>query len=472
MTFRLLSFSSLLCGRPFGRRGLGWRALVAAGPLLLSGALPLVAADPEITGQPVSGVAGLGEPFGFSVTATGTAPLGYQWFRGNSALSTRTNRELHLTSVTNSDAASYFVVITNSIGSVTSAPVSLTIVTPPRTITTGNVQGGAQAIVPVLLSANGRENRLTFALGFNTNVFTNPSFMPAVSGSATFDTSRAGEGLLSAEVNLPEGEVFPPGRNTAAYLMFDFLTGTNPLAGGLYFTNLNTTATNAAFATNGAALAANALVSPHFETLTASPALNRQSGLFEHVLRVAYPGAGTLANVDVLIPDLGDDSMTNQIRVFNSIGVKTVGPDAEGFYENAPFFSIGALAGGEARNVTAEYYVSDHATVPDPAYRLLLDAGTGFSVPSAATPLNITTNRYVNGTFIIQWPSRSTYRYFIQYAPTLDDLVNTTTNARVVNPSVRGTGYAVQWIDNGPPKTVSPPVAGSRFYRVLELPVE
>jgi len=469
MTFRLPS-TPRLPRAPL--RAPPLRPLLTAGLLTCVLTQPLTAADPDLTGQPVSGVAGLGEPFGFSVTAAGTPPLGFQWFRNNELLSGATNLFLDLVSVTNADAASYSVIVTNAVGSITSAPVTLTIVTPPRTITTGTVLGGSSATVPILLSANGRENRLAFTLGFDTNVFTNPSFMPGVSGSATFDTSRAGEGLVSAAVNLPEGEIFPPGRSPAAYLQFDFVTGTNPLAGGLYFTNASVTATNLAFTTNGTALAVNAVVSPLFETLAAAPALNRQSGLFEHRLRVGYPGAGTLENVDVLIPDLGNDSLTNRIRVFNSMGIKTVGPDAEGFFANAPFFSIGALAGGETRDITAEFHVSDHVTVPDPEYRLLVEPGTGFSVPAAATPLNITTNRYVNDSFIIQWPSRSTYQYYIQYAPTLDDLVNATTNARVVNPSVRGTGHAVQWIDNGPPKTESPPVNGSRFYRVLELPVE
>ncbi len=430
------------------------------------------AADPEITSQPRSGIAAPGEPFAFSVAANGTEPLHYQWFRGNSALAGRTNRELSLLTVTNSDAATYSVVVSNAFGSVTSAPVTLTLVSSPRLITTGTVQGGLMAMVPLLLSANGREHRLSFALGFDTNVFGNPSFMGGVSGSASFDDSRAGEGLVSGEVSLTEGEVFEPGRTIAGHLQFDFVSGTNPLAGGLYFTNFSATATNVAFTTNGLALAADAAVSPQFEVLAPAPALNRQSGLFEQVLRVAYPGAGTLSNVDVLMSGIGVDSLTNQIRAYNSTGTRTFGPDAGGIIKSAPYFSMGPLAGGQARDVTAEYYVSDHLTVPTPEYLLQVANRIVFTLPSSATPLNITTNRFVNGTFIIQFPTRTDYRYFVQYAPTLNDLVNATTNSRVANPAVGGTGHDVQWIDNGPPKTESPPVAGSRFYRVLEVRAE
>lgn len=431
------------------------------------------AADPEITTQPVSGVAGFGEPFGFSVVAGGTAPLGYQWYRSGSALTAATSDHYFIASTTNVDAATYTVVITNSLGSVTSAPVALTLTsTAARTITTGNVTRLTTAQVPILLSANGREHEVSFSLGFDTNVFANPTTMPAVSSTTTWDASRVSEGLISGRLTLLSGEVFPPGRSVVLYLYFDFVSGTNPLLGGLYFTNTSVTATNVAFTTNGVPLAANAVVSPQFEILTLAPALNRQSGLFEHRLNIAYPGTGTLENVDLLISGLVDDSRTNRIRVYNSIGLKTIGPDADGFYENVPFVSGGPLTAGASRNLTIEYYVTDHTTVPGPTYNLVVEGRTGFSISPSAAPLNITTNRFVNGTFILQFPTRVKYRYNIQYAPTLDDLLNNSTNARVVNPAVSGTGYSLQWIDNGPPKTETPPVEGSRFYRVLEVPAQ
>jgi hypothetical protein len=56
--------------------------------------------------------------------------------------------------------------------------------------------------------------------------------------------------------------------------------------------------------------------------------------------------------------------------------------------------------------------------------------------------------------------------YFIQYADTPADLMDSAT-VQTAFPSVTGTGSRVQWIDNGPPKTASPPTNGSRFYRVL-----
>jgi hypothetical protein len=48
-----------------------------------------------------------------------------------------------------------------------------------------------------------------------------------------------------------------------------------------------------------------------------------------------------------------------------------------------------------------------------------------------------------------------------------DDLAST--NWNVALPPITGTGYDVQWVDDGPPKTESPPSAvPQRYYEVLK----
>ena len=62
----------------------------------------------------------------FSVTASGPAPLSYQWFyNGTNLLAGATNTVLALANVQTNQAGSYTVVVTNAYGSVTSAPASL-----------------------------------------------------------------------------------------------------------------------------------------------------------------------------------------------------------------------------------------------------------------------------------------------------------------------------------------------------------
>lgn len=90
-----------------------------------------------ITLQPASRTNLAGTTATFTVEASGVAPLVYQWKKGGSNLlnggnvSGATTNSLTLTSVTTNDAASYSVVITNLFGSVTSAPVTLTVLAPP-----------------------------------------------------------------------------------------------------------------------------------------------------------------------------------------------------------------------------------------------------------------------------------------------------------------------------------------------------
>ncbi len=63
----------------------------------------------------------------FSVTANGTSPLAYQWRRFGTNLTGETRSLLLLTNLSDASAGTYAVVVTNSAGSVTSAPATLLI---------------------------------------------------------------------------------------------------------------------------------------------------------------------------------------------------------------------------------------------------------------------------------------------------------------------------------------------------------
>ncbi|HWN96154.1 MAG TPA: immunoglobulin domain-containing protein, partial [Methylomirabilota bacterium] len=79
------------------------------------GTFPIV-----ITSPPDNQTACPGHTVTFSVGATGTAPV-YQWFKGTSALSGQTNATLVLANVNVSDAATYFVRLTNAVSAVTNS---------------------------------------------------------------------------------------------------------------------------------------------------------------------------------------------------------------------------------------------------------------------------------------------------------------------------------------------------------------
>jgi aryl-phospho-beta-D-glucosidase BglC (GH1 family) len=97
----------------------------------LTGAAAPVAVAPAITAQPSSQTTAAGNSVSFSVSATGTAPLSYQWYKETAAVAGATSDSYTLASPSSQDAGSYSVTISNSAGSVTSNPAALTVISPP-----------------------------------------------------------------------------------------------------------------------------------------------------------------------------------------------------------------------------------------------------------------------------------------------------------------------------------------------------
>lgn len=97
-----------------------------------------VVTTPFITTQPQSQTVVIGGSVTFSVVAGGSAPLSYQWRKGNGDIVGRTGTSLTLTNVQPGDAANYSVVVLNSSGSVVSSPATLTVTVPgvPPTVST------------------------------------------------------------------------------------------------------------------------------------------------------------------------------------------------------------------------------------------------------------------------------------------------------------------------------------------------
>jgi hypothetical protein len=86
-------------------------------------------AGPAITTQPVSQSIQAGSNVTFSVTASGTSPLNYQWRFNGQNISNATNAILTLNFVGAGKSGGYSVVVWNAYGSVTSATASLAVLT-------------------------------------------------------------------------------------------------------------------------------------------------------------------------------------------------------------------------------------------------------------------------------------------------------------------------------------------------------
>ena len=108
--------------------------------LRLSGTLPPEPVAPAIIAEPADTSVIVSQNASFSVTATGTSPLAYQWHSATAAIPEATGSSLTTTNAQASDAGGYRVIITNSAGSATSRLAMLTVISTP---TVGTPEGYA-----------------------------------------------------------------------------------------------------------------------------------------------------------------------------------------------------------------------------------------------------------------------------------------------------------------------------------------
>ena len=119
-----------------------------AGSVTSSNAALSVNVAPSIVAQPVSATtitgSSAGSPGGvvFSVTATGTAPISYQWKKDGVNISGATSASLPFVNVQENQSGSYTVVVSNVVSSVTSNAANLVVNTPVSIVT----QPAAQTI--------------------------------------------------------------------------------------------------------------------------------------------------------------------------------------------------------------------------------------------------------------------------------------------------------------------------------------
>ena len=135
---------------------------------------------PSIATQPTSKTVTAGQPVTFSVTATGTAPLAYQWKRNGGDINGANSASYTIPATTASDnGAQFTVTVSNSISSATSNPATLTVAVPP----TISAQPASQTV--------------------------------AVGQTATFSVTASGTGTLTYQWNKNGGAI--GGANSASY---------------------------------------------------------------------------------------------------------------------------------------------------------------------------------------------------------------------------------------------------------------
>ena len=156
-------------------------------PVTLSVAGGAVA--PSITTQPSSHTVNAGATATFTVAATGTAPITYQWNKNGSAVSGATSSSYTTPATTTSDnGAQFTVLVTNSAGSATSTAAILTVNAATATLTASS---NSLSFGSIIMSSSSTQGvRLTNAGNSNVTI-SNVS----ISG-AGFNASGVSTGLI------------------------------------------------------------------------------------------------------------------------------------------------------------------------------------------------------------------------------------------------------------------------------------
>jgi HYDIN/CFA65/VesB-like, Ig-like domain/Cep192 domain 4/Immunoglobulin domain/Immunoglobulin I-set domain len=202
---------------------------------------------PSITSQPANQTVTAGQTATFSVTATGTAPLTYQWKKNNAAISGATSASYTTPATAASDnGAQFTVTVTNSVSNVTSNAAKLTVNVPP-------------------------------------SITTQPANQTVLAGqTATFSVSATGAGTLSYQWKKNGAAI--SGANSASYTTPATAASDN----GAKFT-VTVTDTAGSTASNAATLTVN--VPPSITTQPANQTVNAgQTAMFS----AAASGTGTL----------------------------------------------------------------------------------------------------------------------------------------------------------------------------------
>ena len=184
------------------------------------------AVAPSITAQPASQTVTAGQTATFSVTATGTAPLTYQWKKNNVAVGVNASSYTTPATTSTDNATQFTVTISNTAGSVTSNAASLTVNVPPsitaqpasQTVTAGQTATfSVTATGTAPLTYQWKKNNV--AVGVNASSYTTPAttstdnaaqFTATISNTTGSLTSNA----ASLTVNVPPTITAQPASQT------------------------------------------------------------------------------------------------------------------------------------------------------------------------------------------------------------------------------------------------------------------
>lgn len=189
---------------------------------------------------------------------------------------------------------------------------------------------------------------------------------------------------------------------------------------------------------------------------------NRQNGLIEQKILVSNVGTAAVASVRVILSGLTNVPLAGFTNyLFNAWGTNNGNP-----------FVVYAhtLGTGESVELLLQFSVRTRSAFPFSdsqlhAFGVNLPDLTPPASTGASSSLNFTNFALVSGNLLLQFKSTAGKVYTIVYADNLSF-----SNAMMAVPPVLAPANYVQWVDYGPPGTISKPGSGSRYYRVFLNP--
>ena len=181
--------------------------------------LTILTVPPTITAQPTNQTVQAGGTASFNATATGTAPLIYQWTVNGLGIAGATNATLTITNVQSSQAGNYALSVTNAYGSTVSSNAALTVLLTLDHFAWNTIPSPQTVNQPFGATITAKNTN-----GFTITNFTGAASLQALFTSGTISNGGFETGTLSnwTQVSnsvghfvIDNGTVAPPGGDPA-----------------------------------------------------------------------------------------------------------------------------------------------------------------------------------------------------------------------------------------------------------------
>lgn len=184
---------------------------------------------------------------------------------------------------------------------------------------------------------------------------------------------------------------------------------------------------------------------------TVSPQeFDRQSGTMQQKVQILNPGSNAVTGIRLVV-----NGLTNLF--LDSVGTNQGNPYA---------YYPGTLGPGGSVDLTLHFFSPQRQPLTNLVFSAIAQPGNLPSLPTSGILVTDQSAWLAPGRFLLEFGSTNGLSYTVAYADN-----PSFTNALVSQPSITALNSRTQWIDTGPPRTLSTPSNSvARFYKVFQNP--